>query len=104
MEQFDRMTSRAAVALAAVLAVPAVAHAQTPSATAYFEFLRGRHLESQGQIPQALEAYRLASEADPGSGVIAALVGAARERRREGVDRGEGGDPSTLAAHRDERS
>jgi len=43
-------------------------------------------------------------EADPGSGVIAALVGAARERRREGVDRGEGGGPSTLAAHRDERS
>jgi putative glutamine amidotransferase len=42
-------------------------------------------------------------EADPGSGVIAALVGAARTRRREGADRGEGGDSSTLAAHRDER-
>ena len=42
-------------------------------------------------------------EADPGSGVIAALVGAAREHRREGVDRGEGGGPSTLAAHRHER-
>ena len=43
-------------------------------------------------------------EADPDSGVIAALVRAARESRREGVDRGEGGDPSTPAAHRDERS
>jgi hypothetical protein len=43
-------------------------------------------------------------EADPGSNVIAALVGAAREHRREGVDRGEGGGSSTLAAHRDERS
>jgi putative glutamine amidotransferase len=43
-------------------------------------------------------------EADPGSGVIAALVGAAREHRREGVGREEGGGPSTLAAHRDERS
>jgi putative glutamine amidotransferase len=42
-------------------------------------------------------------EADPGSGVISALVAAAREHRREGVDRGEGGDSSTLAAHRDER-
>ena len=42
-------------------------------------------------------------EADPGSRVIAALVGAARAHRREGVDRGEGGGPSTLAAHRDER-
>jgi putative glutamine amidotransferase len=43
-------------------------------------------------------------EADPDSGVIAALVRAARESRREGVDRGEGGDPPTPAAHRDERS
>jgi putative glutamine amidotransferase len=42
-------------------------------------------------------------EADPGSGVIAALVGAARQVRREGADRGEGGDPTTLAAHRDGR-
>ncbi|HMN99918.1 MAG TPA: gamma-glutamyl-gamma-aminobutyrate hydrolase family protein [Miltoncostaeaceae bacterium] len=43
-------------------------------------------------------------EADPGSGVIAALVAAAARRRREDVGRGEGGGPSTLAAHRDERS
>ena len=43
-------------------------------------------------------------EADPDSGVIAALVRAAREKRREDVDRGEGGDPSIPAAHRDERS
>ena len=50
MEQFDLMTQRTAVVLAAALMCPAAAGAQTPSATAYFEFLRGRHLESQGQI------------------------------------------------------
>ena len=43
-------------------------------------------------------------EADPGSPVIAALVAAADERRREGVDRREGGDSSIPAARRDERS
>lgn len=43
-------------------------------------------------------------EADPGSRVIAALVEAAAARRREGVDRGEGGDSSIPAARRGERS
>jgi putative glutamine amidotransferase len=62
-------------------------------------------------LPEAIEAdgdrwllgVQWHPEADPGSGVISALVAAAREHRREGVDRGEGGDSSTLAAHRDER-
>lgn len=43
-------------------------------------------------------------EADPGSPVIAALVEAAREGRRRGADREEGGDFSIRAARRDERS
>ena len=43
-------------------------------------------------------------EADPGSPVIAALVTAAAERRREGVDRREGGDSSIPAARPCERS
>ncbi|MGD9573004.1 MAG: gamma-glutamyl-gamma-aminobutyrate hydrolase family protein [Thermoleophilia bacterium] len=43
-------------------------------------------------------------EADPGSPVIAALVGAARNGRRRGADREEGGDLSIRAARRDERS
>jgi putative glutamine amidotransferase len=43
-------------------------------------------------------------EADPGSPVIAALVRAADERRREGVDRREGGDSSIPAARPCERS
>jgi putative glutamine amidotransferase len=63
-------------------------------------------------LPEAIEAdgdgwllgVQWHPEADPGSTVIAALVGAAREHRREGADRGEGGASSTLAAHRDERS
>jgi putative glutamine amidotransferase len=43
-------------------------------------------------------------EADPGSPVIAALVTAADERRREGVDRREGGYSSIPAARPCERS
>ena len=43
-------------------------------------------------------------EADPDSLVIAALVRAAKEGRREGVDREEGGDFPIPTAHRDERS
>jgi tetratricopeptide (TPR) repeat protein len=85
MEQLNLMTQRTAVVLAAALIVPAASGAQTPSATAYFEFLRGRHLESQGQIPQALDAYRLASEADPASAAIHAEIATlnARANRTE---------------------
>lgn len=43
-------------------------------------------------------------EVDPGSSVIAALVAAADERRREGWDRREGGDSSIPAARPCERS
>ena len=85
MEQFDLMTQRVAVVLLAALATPALASAEPPSATAYFEFIRGRHLESQGQIVQALEAYRLASEADPSSAAIHAEIAtlSARANRTE---------------------
>src|SRR4051812_13272897 len=94
------MTRRAAILVAALLGVPAApgaaqppavqapaaqpaaaqpATAQSPpapspSATAYFEFVRGRHLESVGQITEALEAYRLAAAADPGSAAIPAEI------------------------------
>ena len=65
------MTRKSALVLVAALVVSSPpAAAQAPSATAYFEFLRGRHLESQGQIVQALDAYRLAAEADPSSAAI----------------------------------
>ena len=49
VEQSKVMTRRAATLFAAALALSAVpAAAQSPSATAYFEFIRGRHLESLG--------------------------------------------------------
>jgi len=86
------MTRRATFVVAALLVAPLRAAAQpsgqpaaAPSATAYFEFLRGRHLESQGQIAQALDAYRLASEADPASAAIPAEIATlnARANRTE---------------------
>jgi tetratricopeptide (TPR) repeat protein len=78
---------------------------RAPSATAYFEFIRGRHLESLGQIPQALDAYRLAAEADPKSAVIAAEIATlnARANRTEDATRAAGQalaiDPDNAEAH-----
>src|SRR5689334_12535814 len=86
------MTRRATLVVAALLVAPVHVAAQpsgqqaaAPSATAYFEFLRGRHLESQGQIAQALDAYRLAAEADPASAAIPAEIATlnARANRTE---------------------
>ena len=90
MEQSNLMTRGALVLLSALvvaLVSPPPVRAQSkaadpPSATAYFEFIRGRHLESLGQIPQALEAYRLAAQADPKSAAIPAEIGRASCRER----------------------
>jgi tetratricopeptide (TPR) repeat protein len=112
MEQFDLMTRRA-VLLSALMATlgtaqPARAQsaaAQSPSATAYFEFIRGRHLEALGQIPQALEAYRLAAVADPKSAAIPAEIATlnARANRTEDATRAAGQalaiDPENAEAH-----
>ena len=97
-------------AVVATVGVPPRAGAQSgaapsPSATAYFEFIRGRHLESIGQIPQALEAYRLAAEADPKSAAIPAEIATlnARANRTEDATRAAGQalaiDPENPDAH-----
>src|SRR5690242_14802352 len=109
MEQFEIMTRGAALvvlaALGATLGAPSLAAAQAPSATAYFEFIRGRHLESLGQIAQALEAYRLAAEADPKSAAIPAEIATlnARANRTEDATRAAGQalaiDPDNAEAH-----
>jgi tetratricopeptide (TPR) repeat protein len=93
MEQFDLMTRGAVLvllsALGAALGAAQAAAQPSPSATAYFEFIRGRHLESLGQIPQALDAYRLAAEADPKSAAIPAEIATlnARANRTEDATR-----------------
>jgi tetratricopeptide (TPR) repeat protein len=51
------------------------------SATAYFEFLRGRHLESLGRAADALEAYERAAKAHPRSAEIRAEVAALHARQ-----------------------
>jgi tetratricopeptide (TPR) repeat protein len=128
VEQFDLMTRGTALlllsALAATLGTPRPLSAQEvqdapsgptpsrqerpgrpPSATAYFEFIRGRHLESLGQIPQALEAYRLAAAADPASAAIPAESATlkARANRTEDATRAGGQalaiDPDNADAH-----
>jgi tetratricopeptide (TPR) repeat protein len=92
-------------ALMATLGATPVAAQSSSSATAYFEFIRGRHLESLGQIPQALEAYRLAAEADPTSAAIPAEIATlnARANRTEEATRAAGQalaiDPDNAEAH-----
>jgi len=59
-------------------------------------------VESEG--PNWLLGVQWHPEADPDSGVIAALVRAASEKESEGVDREEGGDFPIPAAHQGEQS
>jgi putative glutamine amidotransferase len=58
----------------------------------------------EGTGPGWLLGVQWHPEADPRSPVIGALVAAARDGRRRGADREEGGDFSIRAARRDERS
>src|SRR5688500_709094 len=48
--------------------------------TAYFEFLKGRHLESLGQPVEALAAYERASKAEPASAQIRSEIAALHAR------------------------
>ncbi len=48
--------------------------------TAYFEFLKGRHLESLGQPVEALAAYERASKLEPASAQIRAEIAALHAR------------------------
>jgi len=60
--------------------------ARTPVATraddgvAYYEFLRGRHLESLGRPSEALDAYERAAKADPASAQVRAEIAALHAR------------------------
>jgi tetratricopeptide (TPR) repeat protein len=72
---------RACAVLAIVLAPAAVAAAQptphssaTATARAYYQFMLGRHLESDGEIDQAVAAYREAARLDPHSAEIRAEI------------------------------
>jgi tetratricopeptide (TPR) repeat protein len=73
--------------------------------TAYFEFLRGRHLESEGKLTEALDAYERASRHDPRSAPIRAEMAAlyARQGRTEEAlreaERALTLDPSSADAH-----
>jgi tetratricopeptide (TPR) repeat protein len=67
---------------------PAAPSSKTEKAspeTGYFEFLRGRHLEAQGQLAEALAAYERAAIADGASAQIRAEIAAlyARQSRTE---------------------
>lgn len=62
------------------LAMPGAAAAQTESrqapaartADAYFQFILGRHLESEGEVDRAVEAFREAARLDPSSAEVRA--------------------------------
>jgi len=95
--------------LAVVSPAPApVALAQTPppaSAEAYYEFLRARSLEGEGEIDEAIRAYERAAALDPKSAEVRAeLAGlyARQNRPKEAVAAAEGAlrvDPDNGEAH-----
>ncbi len=80
--------------------------AASPKAGAYYQFMLGRELESEGDVAGAIKAYREASRLDPKSAeVVAELAGLfARENRaREAIDTAQAAlriDPANVSAHR----
>ncbi len=80
------------------LAVASGATSDETQGTAYFEFLKGRQLESLGQPVEALAAYERASKLEPASAQIRAeIAGAPRPQQpagrshRRGADRAQAG-------------
>jgi tetratricopeptide (TPR) repeat protein len=57
---------------AAVTRPVASSHAAVPSAEAYYEFLLGRHFESEGQVDDAIAAHVKAATLDPGAAELPA--------------------------------
>jgi tetratricopeptide (TPR) repeat protein len=80
------LAAQAAPAAAPSRPSAAAAVAEVPDrSAAYYEFLRGRRLEGEGEVEQAVEAYRRAARLDPVSAEIQAELAAlyARQNRAE---------------------
>ena len=107
--------SISALLVVGVLAPGAIAQAQAPApeppglddrAAAYHAFMLGRTLEREGEIDEAIDAYRRAAELDPASsGVWAELAGlfARRNRPDEAIEAGNEAldrSPDDREAHR----
>ncbi|HEY3383420.1 MAG TPA: tetratricopeptide repeat protein [Vicinamibacterales bacterium] len=77
-----------------------------PNADAYYQFLLGRHFESEGDADAAIAAYKEAVRLDPKSPAIQAELGGAYARQnrvREAIDAADaalGLDPDNAEAHR----
>ncbi len=78
IEAMVRRACLAAGALALLASAGATAQPAPPAAassdTAYFEFIRGRHLEGQGRLAEALESFERAAAAQPHSAQIRAEI------------------------------
>jgi tetratricopeptide (TPR) repeat protein len=92
-------------------AAPAGAQVQQPHRpsevpdTAYFEFLRGRHLEGLGRLAEAVDAYERAAAADPSSAQIWAEMAGLYARQNRSTDairaaqKALDADPDCVEAH-----
>ncbi|MGE3843988.1 MAG: tetratricopeptide repeat protein [Vicinamibacterales bacterium] len=76
-----------------------------PRSEAYYEFLRGRFLEGEGQVEPAIEAFKNAARLDPDSADIPAELGAlyARQNRSDdaiaSAEAALARDPDNVEAH-----
>ena len=104
---FSQMRTFAlALAVSGALAANVAAQSGGPAESAAYYFLLGRHLESEGDIDEAIAAHRRAIELQPGSAELhAELAGvyARQDRAREALDLAEAAlerDPDNREANR----
>lgn len=100
------LTTSGVIALLVLGASPGAAGPQSDRSQAYYRFLLGRHLESEGEVDRAAAEFREAARLDPGAAEIRAELAAfyaRQDRTREAAEWGEAAlalDPSNTEAHR----
>jgi tetratricopeptide (TPR) repeat protein len=106
MKQSGDLMKTATAALVFALAVSGTAAAQAPAPSAYYDFLIGRHLDSNGDLEGAITALQRAAKLDPTSAEIPADLAGLYVRLNRTADALKAGeqalknDPDNITANR----